>query len=147
MPTGRDEEKNSICWDCQRHWQAVASPDCERFFALLGGRARGEADSGSVLQCERHIRTFVKRRVEAWLTREHMSVQSCPPNKQARFKARFMPTEPSYPGRVEGCMVKRLWGPTQCRWQNGGCAQHGRFGSEPPVRAVSQEQRRLEQST
>ena len=40
-------------------------------------------------------------------------VHSCPAKKEARLKARFMATKPIWPGRVEGCMMKGSWGPTQ----------------------------------
>ena len=103
--------------------------------------------SGLELQSGCHIGTYLKRRMQVWLSREPTCAQRCPAREEAKFKAQFMTAEPSWPGRVEGYTAKGLWGSAQCSWWAGGCVQNGGFWSEPPVRAMSWELDRQELST
>ena len=46
-------------------------------------------------------RDLVKERSEAWLSRDLICALSIHAGKEVRFKARFTPTDPNWPGRVE----------------------------------------------
>ena len=95
--------------------------------------------SGLELQSGCHIGTYLKRRMQVWLSREPTCAQRCPAREEAKFKAQFMTAEPSWPGRVEGYMAKGGMAPLSTAGEWGGCMQNGGFGSEPPVRAMSWE--------
>ena len=104
-----------------------------------------ELASDSKLPGSMPHREFLKRGLEAWLSRK-LPHGSYPASKGAKLKVQFVPTEPSWPGRVEICTAKGLQPPppTHCSCLVGGlCAEQG-FGSEPPAR---EEMDRLELST
>ena len=67
-----------------------------------------ELSRGLNLQCGCHRVTFLKKGIEMWLSRESRFTVALP--AEARIKAWFISTEPSWSERVEGCTSKGIVG-------------------------------------